>query len=251
MRNMLSMNRVFTKMFKAFKKRTANSSAQSEKANSSLINIYVKELDATWIGLAYTEQKIVATALSHSKESALKSLLGCLAPKADYQISERPTAFAEKIIQASRDVHSGGPPFTDFALATEYIPEPLATVLKAAASIPIGYVASYGGIAKTAKTEPRTVGKIMASNPLYPIVQCHRVVGTDYSLIGYGGRKNARALKAKLTRLEAERKGYKSKKEITVNGTTLSVYPVEYVVDKAKKQGLSPRDRQQRTITSY
>jgi O-6-methylguanine DNA methyltransferase len=216
-----------------------------------MINVYAKELDATWIGLAYTEEKIVTTALGHSKESALKSLLRCLPPKADCQVSERPTDFAEKIIQAARDVHFGGSPFTDFALATEYVPEPLATVLKVAASIPIGYVASYGGIAKTANTEPKTVGKIMASNPLYPIVQCHRVVGTDYSLVGYGGRKNSRALKAKLARLEAERKGYKSQKDVTVNGKTLTVYPVEYVIDKAKKQGLNLRDRQQRTITSY
>jgi O-6-methylguanine DNA methyltransferase len=216
-----------------------------------MINVYVKEINATWISLAYVKEEIVATALSHSKESALKSLIGSLPPKADYQLTERPTDFAEKIIQASRDVHCGGPPFTDFALATEYVLGPLAAVLKATASIPIGYVASYGDIARTANTEPKTVGQIMASNPLYPIVQCHRVVGTDYSLVGYGGRKNTRALKAKLARLEAERKGYKSHKEIKVNGTILTVYPVEYVIDKAKKQGLSLRDKQQRTITSY
>jgi len=216
-----------------------------------MINVYVRERDNIWIGLACTEEEIISTALSHSKESALKSLLRCLPPKANYQISEKPTDFAEKIIQASRDVHFGGPPFTDFALAIEHLPEPLATVLKVAASIPIGYVASYGGIAKIANTEPKTVGKIMASNPLYPIVQCHRVVGTDYSLVGYGGTKNPKALKAKLARLEAERKGHKSQKEVIINGTTLTVYPVEHVIDKAKKQGLSLGDKQQRTITSY
>jgi methylated-DNA-[protein]-cysteine S-methyltransferase len=216
-----------------------------------MIDIYLGELDATWIGLAYIEEKIVATALSHNKETALNSLLRSLPPKADYQKTEKATDFAEKIVQAARDVHFSGQPFTDFALATEFVREPLATVLKAAASIPIGYVASYGGIAKTANTEPKTVGQVMASNPLYPIVQCHRVVGSDYSLVGYGGRKNPKALKAKLARLEAERKGYKSQKEVTVNGTTLTVYPVEYVIDKAKKQGLSLKERQQRTITSY
>ena len=247
---MLPMNRVFTKRLK-LSRNVELSSRQSDKANSAMINVYAKELDAIWIGLACTEEKILTTALSHSKESALKSLLRCLPPKADYQISEKPTDFAEKIIQASRDVHFGGPPFTDFALATEHFPEPLATVLKVAASIPVGYVASYGDIAKIAGTEPKTVGQIMASNPLYPIVQCHRVVGADYSLVGYGGRKDPRALKAKLARLGAERKGYKSHKEINVNGTILTVYPVEYVIDKAKKQGLSLRDRQQSTITSY
>jgi O-6-methylguanine DNA methyltransferase len=216
-----------------------------------MINIYIRELDATWIGLAHTEEKIIATALSQDKKTTLKSLLRSLPPKADYQIVNKTSDFAEKTIQASREVHLGGQPFTDFALATEYVPEPLARVLKAAASIPIGYVASYGGIAKTANTEPKIVGQVMASNPFYPIVQCHRVVGTDFSLVGYGGRKNPKTLKAKLARLEAERKGYKSQKEITVNETKLTVHPVECVIEKAKKQGLSLTDRQQRTITSY
>jgi len=216
-----------------------------------MINIYVRELDATWISLAYAEEKIVATSLSDNKETTLKSLLRNLPANADYEITEKASDFAEKIILASKEVHLGGQPFTDFALATEHVPEPLATVLKAAASIPIGYVASYGGIAKIANTEPKTVGQIMASNPLYPIVQCHRVVGTDYSLVGYGGRKNPKALKAKLARLEAESRGYKSQKEIAVNGTKLTVYPVEYVIDKAKKQGLNLTDRRQRAITSY
>ncbi len=216
-----------------------------------MISVYLRELEATWIGLAYAEEKIIATALSHNKETTLKSLLRSLPQKTDYQITEKPTAFAEKIIQAAREVHLGGPPFTDFNLATDRVPEPLATVLKAAASIPIGYVASYGGIAKAANTEPKTVGQIMASNPLYPIVQCHRVVGADYSLVGYGGRKNPKALKNKLARLEAERKGYKSQKEIKVNGTTLTVYPVEYAIDRAKKQGLGFSTKGQRMLTSY
>ena len=149
---MLPLNKAFTKTFKAFKKRTANPKAD-QKANSAMINVYVREINATWIGLAYTKEEIVATALSNSKESALKGLIGSLPPKADYELTERPTDFAGKIIQASRDVHFGGPPFTDFALATEYVPEPLAVVLKVAASIPIGYVASYGGIAKAANTD--------------------------------------------------------------------------------------------------
>ena len=216
-----------------------------------MITIYVREMDATWIGLAHAEEKIIATALSHDKETTLKSLLRSLPPRADYHIVEKDSDFAEKTIRASRDVHLGGQPFTDFTLATKYVPEPLARVLKVAASIPIGYVASYGSIAKTANTEPKIVGQIMASNPLYPIVQCHRVVGTDFSLVGYGGRKSSQALKAKLARLDKERRGFQSAKEITVNETKLTVYPVECVIEKAKKQGLSPTDRRQRAITSY
>ena len=112
-------------------------------------------------------------------------------------------------------------------------------------------MASYGSIAKAAGTEPKIVGKIMASNPLYPIVQCHRVVGTDFSLVGYGGRKNPQALKAKLARLSKERKGHKTEGDVTVGEMRFSVYPVERVIDKAAKQGLSLSPKGQRTLTNY
>jgi O6-methylguanine-DNA--protein-cysteine methyltransferase len=67
----------------------------------------------------------------------------------------------------------------------------------------------------------------MATNPLYPIVPCHRVVGADFSLVGYGGRKNLPALQAKLARLSKEAKGFATEKEVLVNGRRLTVYPVE------------------------
>jgi len=216
-----------------------------------MIKVYVKKLDNTWLGLAYADEKIVATSLSYDRETALKSLLRNLPPNADHQIVEKGPHFAERTISTLKEVHLGRQEFTDFTLATEYVPEPLASVLKVAATIPIGYVTSYGNIAKAAGTEPQLVGQIMASNPLYPIVPCHRVVGSDLSLVGYGGRKNPQALKNKVARLEAERRGYKSPKEITVNETKLKVYPVEQAIEKAKKQGLRLSDRQQRTLTSY
>jgi O-6-methylguanine DNA methyltransferase len=216
-----------------------------------MIDIYVRETDGLWVGLAFTGENIVATSLSYDKEKTLKSLIASLPPNANYQIAQEASDFDEKTIQASKEVHLGGQPFTDFSLAAEYVQEPLSKVLKIAASIPIGYVASYGSIAKAAGTEPKTVGKIMASNPLYPIVQCHRVVGTDFTLVGYGGRKNQQALKAKLARLIKERRGFQSPKEVSANGVRLRVHPVEYVTEKAEKQGLSLGDRRQRAITSY
>ncbi len=216
-----------------------------------MIHIYIKKLDDTWLGLAYTQEKIVATSLNYSKETTLKSLLKSLPTNAKHQIVEKASNFAEETIQTLKEVHLGRQEFKDLALATEYLPEPLASILKTAATIPIGYVTSYGNIAKAACTEPKLVGQIMASNPLYPIVPCHRVVGSDLSLVGYGGRKTPRALKNKLARLEAERKGYRSPKEITVNETKLTVYPVEQAIEKAKKQRLRLSDRQQRTLTSY
>jgi methylated-DNA-[protein]-cysteine S-methyltransferase len=55
--------------------------------------------------------------------------------------------------------------------------------------IPYGETASYGQIA-AALGEPaaaRAVGLANARNPLALIVPCHRVIGADGSLTGYGG----------------------------------------------------------------
>ena len=56
-------------------------------------------------------------------------------------------------------------------------------------SIPYGETRSYGEIAK-AIGQPqaaRGVGAANGANPIGLIVPCHRVIGADGSLTGYGG----------------------------------------------------------------
>jgi O-6-methylguanine DNA methyltransferase len=214
-----------------------------------MIDIYVKKVDRVWFGLAYTGERILATVVSLTKEKAVGSLLGSVPLDAEHQVVEEGSEFAEKTILMLKELDSGNEEFKSFSLTTEYIPELVARVLKAAATIPIGYVASYSSIAKTVDTEPRTVGRIMATNPLYPIVPCHRVVGADFSLVGYGGRKNLPALQAKLARLSKEAKGFATEKEVLANGRKLTVYPVEYVIKRAKKHG--PGSSRQRRLFDY
>jgi len=104
-------------------------------------------------------------------------------------------------------------------------------VLDVTAMIPVGYVSSYGMIAKVAGTAPRAVGRMMARNPFAPIVPCHRVVGSDFSLVGYGG-----GLDLKLAFLKREKRDYASKREIPMNGKKLMVFPVEFVLKKTEKK---------------
>lgn len=78
-------------------------------------------------------------------------------------------------------------------------------------------------------------GKLMATNILYPIVPCHRVVGADFSLVGYGGRASGEALGAKLERLRAEARGYREELGIPV-GKGLRVFPSERVIEKAERE---------------
>ena len=55
--------------------------------------------------------------------------------------------------------------------------------------IPYGRTAAYGDVARAigAPGEARAVGAANARNPLAIVVPCHRVIGADGSLTGYGG----------------------------------------------------------------
>ena len=56
-------------------------------------------------------------------------------------------------------------------------------------SIPSGSTMTYAAVAAAAGRPgaARAVGAAMAANPFAPMVPCHRVVGSDGSLRGYGG----------------------------------------------------------------
>jgi O-6-methylguanine DNA methyltransferase len=60
-------------------------------------------------------------------------------------------------------------------------------VYQITARIPIGYVATYGQIARLAGNPKaaRAVGMYMKINPFAPRVPCHRVVASDGTLTGF------------------------------------------------------------------
>jgi methylated-DNA-[protein]-cysteine S-methyltransferase len=62
-------------------------------------------------------------------------------------------------------------------------------VWQALLEIPYGETASYGQIARRvgAPHAARAVGVANARNPIAVIVPCHRVIGADGTLTGYGG----------------------------------------------------------------
>ncbi len=68
---------------------------------------------------------------------------------------------------------------TDFQIA----------VRKAVMALPFGSTASYGDIAAAVGNPraARAVGSVQADNPISFVIPCHRVIGSDGSLHGYGG----------------------------------------------------------------
>jgi O-6-methylguanine DNA methyltransferase len=203
-----------------------------------MIEIHAAETRGRWYGLASCAEELVATAAAGTRDAVVYAVSRLVPKGAAHRVAEHPVPYATELLGMLADLESGNESRKRFALSAQHVPEGLARILTVAAAIPLGYVTSYGQIAKAAGTEARAVGRVMATNPLYPIVPCHRVVGTDFALVGYGGRRSPSALAAKLARLRSEARGYAAEREVAVSGGTLRVYPVERVVESAERDAV-------------
>ena len=74
-------------------------------------------------------------------------------------------------------------------------------------SIPYGQTISYGELARRVgrPRAARAVGAANGANPIPIIVPCHRVIGADGRLTGFGG---GLAIKARLLALESGQRGF-------------------------------------------
>jgi hypothetical protein len=71
----------------------------------------------------------------------------------------------------------------------------------------------------------------MAANPFAPIVPCHRVVRSDFTLGGYGG-----GIDVKLAILKREKRGHRVEQLVSVGGKQLRVFPVEFVLKQLRRK---------------
>ena len=78
-------------------------------------------------------------------------------------------------------------------------------VLRTTDSIPYGVVSTYSEIARKVgkPSAARAVGSAEAANPVPIVIACHRVIGSDGKLHGYGGRGGI-TTKAWLLKLESD-----------------------------------------------
>jgi methylated-DNA-[protein]-cysteine S-methyltransferase len=73
--------------------------------------------------------------------------------------------------------------------------------------IPFGETMTYGELAKELDTGPRAVGRANGLNPISIVVPCHRLVGADGGLTGYGG-----GLEIKRALLDHEQSSYPARR---------------------------------------
>jgi len=195
-----------------------------------MIGVYTKNIGGTWFGVACDEHRVFGTSFASSEQHALRSLLDGIPFGVPFQTFSTPSAFAENVLASVKDIYDGKDASQGLPLAMEHLSAYTRRVLEVASLIPVGYVASYGSVANAAGGGPRAVGNVMAANPFAPVVPCHRVVSSDFTLGGYGG-----GLDVKLDFLVREKRGYTSPKEIPVGERKLMVFPVEFVLRKLGK----------------
>jgi O-6-methylguanine DNA methyltransferase len=197
---------------------------------NGMIGVYAKNMAGVWFGVGCDQQRVFRTSFAPSEQEALKSLLNGIPFNVPFQVFSVPSAFAENILTLVKDVYDGKDVLQGFPLATEHLPAYTRRVLEVTSLVPVGYVTTYGSIAKAAGGSPRAVGNVMAANTFAPIVPCHRVVSSDFTLGGYGG-----GLVVKLEFLTREKRGYQSPWEIPLGRRELAIFPVEFVLRKLKR----------------
>ena len=78
-------------------------------------------------------------------------------------------------------------------------------VWKLMEKIPEGRVTTYGLVAKKLNTKAyRAVGNACRRNPYAPRVPCHRVVRSDGTVGGFGGKTSGKNVKKKIQMLRKE-----------------------------------------------
>jgi O-6-methylguanine DNA methyltransferase len=177
-----------------------------------------------WIGAAIRDEAIIATTFAPNERRALENLLKSIPYNVPFQTMEKTNLFSGKVLSALGAILIGEKPGLRFDLDMTHLSSYAKKVLRCVSLIPVGYVTTYGEVATTVGGSPRAVGRVMAINPFPPIVPCHRVVRSDFTL---GGFRLAINLKWEL--LQRENRGYTKSKKIKVDGKSLSLFPVNFL----------------------
>ncbi len=203
-----------------------------------MLEVYVEAVGDTAFGVVYEAKRVLGSNFGVDKADVLRSLRHIF-PDECLHVAAKPSGFAEKAVAVLRGVYEGKGASETVRLALDRFPSYTQRVLRAVAQIPVGYVASYGGVADAVGGGARAVGNAMATNCFAPLVPCHRVVTSSLGLGGYGG--GGGSLRVKYEFLKREKKGFSEPKDIVVEGGVLRVFPVEFVLRKLERPAARSR----------
>ncbi len=157
-----------------------------------------------WIALAASELGITRLLLP---KPSLTQLMRELEPADTWRYSWTPLLC--RTYWQVRAYFSGQLKQFDIPVDLREVSDFRAKILHEAQSMPRGETCSYAELAAAAGSPraSRAVGQAMASNPVPLLVPCHRVIGSDGSMVGFGGGTEQ---KLALLRLEGVTAGRES-----------------------------------------
>ena len=153
-----------------------------------------------WVGMVGSERGIARTTLPQAEPPGCLALLGL---DADDGVRDRLhfAALAERIgaYFAGEDVS-----FEDQELDLPDVGAFSRAAWQACRTIPYGETRTYGWLAAQAgrPDAPRAAGQTMARNRLPIVIPCHRVIGADGALRGFGRGTTLIGLKRRLLEME-------------------------------------------------
>ena len=193
-----------------------------------MIEIYSQTVEGVTFAAALENRKILATTFRVNPQEALESIIDNLPDGEPFEVCVAMSAEAKTVLDVIKAIYDGKDTDATLTISTQRLPAYSNRVIQATLAIPVGYVTTYGAIAAAVGGGARAVGNAMACNLFAPLVPCHRVVKSDFTLGGYG----AGGLKVKHEFLKREKRGYTEPKTVEVCGGQLRVFPVEKVLAK-------------------
>ncbi|UCE16119.1 MAG: methylated-DNA--[protein]-cysteine S-methyltransferase [Candidatus Bathyarchaeota archaeon] len=184
------------------------------------------KMGSLWYAAAIGDGKIFAIAFSKTEKGVLQELLESLPHNMPFQMAEKSSSLSAELLKTLKAIFDGKDVSLRFKVAMGHMPSYTRRVLECTSMIPVGYLTTYGAIARAVGGSPRAVGNAMAYNPFPLLIPCHRVVRADFSVGGYGGGFGV-GVKIKRELLKRENRGYEEDGKVKINGKTLLLFPVK------------------------
>jgi len=154
-------------------------------------------LDTLWVAVTEIGLAAIAFRQSQADFTAWLTRHGCNPVEYDEERTSQACQQIQEYLSGSR---------TEFALPLDFclMNDFQTQVLQATLAIPYGSTTTYSALAAQLgrPRAARAIGRAEATNPLPLVMPCHRVIGKDGSLRGYGGPQG---IKNKAWLLELER----------------------------------------------